>query len=263
METLGWVALALGVASLLRTVAALPAFRSWLRRGRVRDFTAGETPPISIRTAGPPNAFLRQNYPDYEVIADSPADTDVPVHVGGEPRHEILLLANPALRPDPLFLRDVADGGRVAFIPVVCGAKSVRGRLLALAANTDAMLNALLFGAGFARGAACTAAGPHRIARRPVRVDESGLAWADLRSPLSFVLACAAPLLAVCIPTRPGALTLLILIALFRIGFAVSMELRFTKDGTTLGALVWLPLAWVMEPVLLLGRRRSATLPGR
>ncbi|MHC4449794.1 MAG: hypothetical protein ACYS0E_06585 [Planctomycetota bacterium] len=122
METLGWLALALATASVLRSVLALPALLAWLRGGRVRSFVAGETPPISIRTAGPPDAFLHQNYPEYEVLAESIADSDVVVRVNGEPRHGIVVLANPQLRPDPLFLRDVAAGGQVSFVPVVCDA---------------------------------------------------------------------------------------------------------------------------------------------
>jgi len=263
METLGWLALALATASVLRSVLALPALLAWLRGGRVQDFVAGETPPISIRTAGSPDAFLHQNYPEYEVLADSMAESDVSVRVNGEPRHGIVLEANPQLRPDPLFLRDVAAGGQVSFVPVVCDARTLHGKLLAMSANTDAILNALVFGAGFARGAARTIDKPRRIARRPVPVRESGLHWGDLRSPLAALLACAPLLLLVCIPTRPGALTLLVLITLFRIGVAISMELRSVRDGTTLGALVWLPVLWLIEPLLLLGRSRSATLGDR
>jgi hypothetical protein len=94
-------------------------------------------------------------------------------------------------------------------------------------------------------------------------VRESGLQWGDLRSPLAALLACAPLLLLVCIPTRPGALTLLVAIALFRIGIAISMELRSVRDGTTLAALVWMPVLWLIEPLLLLGRSRSATLGDR
>jgi len=260
METLGWIALALGAASLLRTLGAMPGYLAWLRRGRVRGFAAGPTPPISVVVAGAPDPFLRQNYPEYEVLATEERDADVAVRTSGEPHHDLVVHANPFLRPDPLFLRDAAAGGEVAFVPVICAATTLDAKLRALSANSDAVLDTLLCGARLARGGARAGAG-RTLARRPVCVAEAGLGWGDIRPVLAVPLAAAPLLLLICVPTRPGALTMLILIALLRIGVAVSMELRAVRDGTTLAALPWLPLLWIVEPwLLLLGRRRSATL---
>jgi hypothetical protein len=260
METLGWIALALGAASLLRTLAALPVYLAWLRRGRVRDFAPGPTPPISIVVAGAPEPFLRQNYPEYEVIATADAEADIEVRTSGAPRYGIVVRANPCLEPDPLFLRDVAADGEVAFLPVLRAAKTLDAKLRALSANTDAVLDALLLGARHAGGAAQTTE-PETIARRPAPVAEEGIGWGDLRRVFAVPLAAAPLLLVVCVPSRPGALSMLIAIALLRIGIAISMELRYVRDGTTLAALPWLPLLWLVEPWLLLcGRRRSATL---
>jgi len=262
LETLGWIALALGAASLLRTVLALPRYRAWLRRGRVRDFPKGPTPPATIVVDGPPDAFLRQNYPLYEILASGTADADVDVRTEGEPRHELVVHVSPHLRPDPLFLRDAAAEGKVAFVPVVCAARSADEKLWALFANTDGLLHALLLGPRCARGAAATPA-PERIARRPVCIEARGFT-AENRPLLAVPLAAAPLLLAVCAPFRPGALTLLILVTLARIALAASVELRFVRDGTTLSALKWLPVAWLAEPWrLLFGKRRSATLRDR
>ena len=77
METLAWIAIALGAGSLLRTVRALVRLRPWLRGGRVRDFVAGATPPMSVlkpvygdepRLTENLTATLAQNYPDFEVL---------------------------------------------------------------------------------------------------------------------------------------------------------------------------------------------------
>jgi hypothetical protein len=265
METLGIVALALGAASLLRTAAAFAAYRAWLRRGRIRDFEPGPTPPISVVVDGPPEPFLRQNYPEYEVVAGAPPreDTDVEVRVGGEPRFEFTLFANPALRPDPLFLRDAAAAADVTFVPALTAARTVDERLRALFQNSDGILLGVLGGPRCVRGAARTR-NAGAIARRPVRMEARGFRWGDARSPVAAALAAAPALLAVSVPWRPGALTLLILIALARVATAVSVELRFVRDGSTLAALPWLPVAFLAEPLLLLfGRGRSATLGSR
>jgi len=265
METLGVLALVLGAASLLRVALACVAYRRWLRGGRVRDFEPGPTPPASIVVDGPPDAFLRQNYPEYEVVATAPAraETDVEVRVGGAPRHEFVVYANAHLRPDPLFLRDAAAGGEVAFLPVLTGARTLGARLQALFVNSSGAWNALLGGARSARAAARTGRAT-RLARRAVRLDAAGFRWADAGSPIAAVLASAPLLLAVTVPTRPGALTLLILIALARVAMALSVEVRFVRDGSTLRALAWLPVAFVLEPfLLLLAAGRSATLGSR
>jgi len=77
METLAWTAIALGTISLLRTAIAIPKFSRWLRSGRVHQFEAGATPPLSVLKplrGDEPNLAenlttnLRQNYPEFEVI---------------------------------------------------------------------------------------------------------------------------------------------------------------------------------------------------
>lgn len=87
METLAWIAIALGAVSLLRSARALARLRRWVRSGRVRGFVAGETPPMSVLKpvyGDEPHltenltATLAQNYPAFETIflherADDPA----------------------------------------------------------------------------------------------------------------------------------------------------------------------------------------------
>jgi len=134
---------------------------------------------------------LRQNYPRFEVLfvherPDDPAleaaraaaraVPDVPVRfVAGradgvvnpkaavlvrgaeEAREERLVAADSDVRPDPLWLRDVANGLAVAdavsFAPVLFGMRTLPARLAGLAANTDGFLTVVL-----TNGAAMTGA---------------------------------------------------------------------------------------------------------
>ena len=127
-------------------------------------------------------ATLRQNYPKFEVIflherEDDPAlealaeaargvpdvevktvsgrAADVPnpkvaVLVGGEAaaRHGIVASADSDVRPDPLYLRDIAfglqDADAVSFAPVLFGARTIWARAAALLVNGDALLAALM-----------------------------------------------------------------------------------------------------------------------
>lgn len=123
-------------------------------------------------------ATLRQNYPDFEVLflherPDEPALTDaweataqvpdVPVRLvpGRDPdaanpkvavllqgeaeaRHDILVAADSDVRPDPLYLRDVAnalaEADAVTFAPVMFGMRTFWARVVGLAVDTDAFL---------------------------------------------------------------------------------------------------------------------------
>ncbi|MHC4134757.1 MAG: glycosyltransferase [Planctomycetota bacterium] len=123
-------------------------------------------------------ATLRQNYPEFEVLfvherADEPAlaaadaaaravpdvsvrkvlgrDADaanpkVAVLVRGEAeaRHGILVAADADVRPDPLYLRDVANGladaDLVSFLPVFFGMRTFWARAVGLLLDTDSLL---------------------------------------------------------------------------------------------------------------------------
>lgn len=123
-------------------------------------------------------ATLRQNYPEFEVLfvherADDPAlaaadaamravpdvearkiagrDADVAnpkvaVLVRGEAqaRHGILVSADADVRPDPLYLRDVANGledaDLVSFLPVFFGMRTFWARTVGLLLDTDSLL---------------------------------------------------------------------------------------------------------------------------
>lgn len=127
-------------------------------------------------------ATLRQNYPDFEVlflherpgdpataaadeamrrVPDVPArriegrDADarnpkVAVVLRGEAvaRHGIIAVADSDVRPDPLYLRDVANGlakaDAVSFVPVVFGMRGFWARLGGLLFDTEAVLSVLL-----------------------------------------------------------------------------------------------------------------------
>ncbi|MHC4952920.1 MAG: glycosyltransferase [Planctomycetota bacterium] len=140
-------------------------------------------------------ATLRQNYPEFEVIfvherEDDPAIAsveaaaaavpDVPVSrlagrdddaanpkvavlIPGEraARFGIIAASDSDVRPDPLFLRDIAnalDGSEpadaVSFAPVLFGAESLPSRLAGLAVNTDFFLAVLLAGRWVMTGSA-------------------------------------------------------------------------------------------------------------
>jgi len=138
-------------------------------------------------------AALRQNYPDFEVVftherEDDPAleavaaaiaaVPDVPVRtvsgrdneatnpkvavlIGGQrgarAESSILAAADSDVRPDPLYLRDIANGlaeaDAVSFVPVLFGMRGLMANLVGLAVNTDALLGILL-----SRGVATTGA---------------------------------------------------------------------------------------------------------
>jgi len=123
-------------------------------------------------------ATLRQNYPEFEVLfvherADDPAlkavdaavravpgvevrklagrDADVAnpkvavlVRGEAEARHGILVTADADVRPDPLYLRDVANGladaDLVSFLPVFFGMRTFWARTVGLLLDTDSLL---------------------------------------------------------------------------------------------------------------------------
>jgi ceramide glucosyltransferase len=127
-------------------------------------------------------ATLRQNYPDFEVLFlhERPADPaaavadeamarvpDVPARrIEGrdaqasnpkvavllrgeaEARHPILASADSDVRPDPLYLRDIANGleeaDAVSFVPVLFGMRGLPARLAGLLFDTEAVLSVLL-----------------------------------------------------------------------------------------------------------------------
>jgi ceramide glucosyltransferase len=127
-------------------------------------------------------ATLRQNYPDFEVLflherPDDPAIAaadaamrrvpDVPARriQGRDPdaanpkvavvlrgeavaRHRIVAVADSDVRPDPLYLRDVANGlagaDAVSFVPVVFGMRGFWARLGGLLFDTEAVISVLL-----------------------------------------------------------------------------------------------------------------------
>lgn len=136
-------------------------------------------------------ATLRQNYPEFEVLllherdddpaldaaraawaqvpgvdlrqvagrAPDAANPKVAVLIRGEQeaRHEILAAADADVRPDPLYLRDIANGlqeaDAVSFVPVLFGMRSFWARAMALIVNTDGFLALVL-----SRGAITTGA---------------------------------------------------------------------------------------------------------
>jgi len=123
-------------------------------------------------------ATLRQNYPEFEVLfvherADDPAlaavdaavraapDVDARKILGrdeeaanpkvavlmrgeAEARHGILVTADADVRPDPLYLRDVANGladaDLVSFLPVFFGMRTFWARTIGLLLDTDSLL---------------------------------------------------------------------------------------------------------------------------
>jgi len=147
----------------------------------------GEDPGLLENLKG----TLRQNYPEFEVlflherpedpatavadaamasVPDAPArriqgrDPDarnpkIAVVLRGEAvaRHGILAVADSDVRPDPLYLRDVANGLRdadaVSFLPVVFGMRGFWARLGGLLFDTEAVLSILLGGGHLMTGA--------------------------------------------------------------------------------------------------------------
>jgi len=136
-------------------------------------------------------ATLRQNYPEFEVLfvherPDEPALADVaeatravpdvPVRTlagrdaaainpkvavllrgEAEARHDVIVAADSDVRPDPLWLRDIAagleDADAVSFIPILTGVRTPWARLAALAIDTDGLLAILVAGGRAMTGA--------------------------------------------------------------------------------------------------------------
>jgi ceramide glucosyltransferase len=135
-------------------------------------------------------ATLRQNYPEFEVLfvherADDPAlaavdaavravpDVEVRKIAGrdadaanpkvavllrgeAEARHGILVSADADVRPDPLYLRDVANGladaDLVSFLPVFFGMRTFWARAVGLLLDTDSLLPLFLANGRVATG---------------------------------------------------------------------------------------------------------------
>jgi len=136
-------------------------------------------------------ATLRQNYPEFEVLIlherpDDPAlraadaaaaqvpdvtvrrlagreeaqNPKVAVLLRGarEARHDIVVSADSDVRPDPLYLRDIANGlddaDAVSFVPVLFGMRTLGARLMALLINTDGVCSIIASRGQFTTG--CT-----------------------------------------------------------------------------------------------------------
>ena len=156
-------ALISGGWALLRYALALPRFVRYLRRARITSIPKGPTPPLSLVKSVRGDVpgigenlvrTLKQNYPDFEVIFaheedDAPAvaaidaaRTQVPdVEVrastdGAQERRDPTVWASASVRPDPLYLRDAAnglqEGAVVTFPPVLFGLRSLGARLWGL-----------------------------------------------------------------------------------------------------------------------------------
>lgn len=296
-----------GLAALARYLVAAPFLARYLLRARVARIPKGPTPPISVLkpllTPSPTRerdleATLRQNYPDFEVLFVEPGEADparraaalvpdVPVRFLAEggadsARHDVLVAAAPEVRPDPLWLRDaangMAEGDVVAFPPILFGARTTGARLRALFVNIDAFLVLLM-----ARGApgACPVIAYRRsvprgavvLSRRAARchlpegapaeslcglLETARVLWKE--APLSAAAAAAggsAPALllaaAVAGPARGPALLLLALHAAARVACAVVLDYRFCWDRSLVRALPLLPALWILEPLLWLG----------
>jgi len=165
--------LVLGVFALLRDLAILPALIGYVRGARVRDIEKEATPRMRllVRARGGQVgleenvvAALRQNYPPFQVrflhdAGDAAAEsavraaqeavTDLADDDAAPPRR--LAAVSGGVRPDPLFLRDVAhslaEGEWVGFPSVLVGATGRAAQLLALTVNVD-LLAAVLMGDG-------------------------------------------------------------------------------------------------------------------
>lgn len=136
-------------------------------------------------------ATLRQNYPEFEVLvcherAEDPAlraveaarravpdvavrtvagrdaqaanpKAAVLIHGEAHARHGIVAAADSDVRPDPLYLRDIANGltdaDAVSFAPVHFGMRTFWMRVMGLYVDTDAFLTILLAGRHVTTGA--------------------------------------------------------------------------------------------------------------
>lgn len=265
--------------ALLRYVIGIPLLWRFIRNADLRRIPKGETPPLRVRvftpTTYPANlvAILRQNYPAFEVQFEGDgavprqahaAVPDVPISDSIEPDEGRVVLLTGDNRPDPLFLRDAANGltrmSDVRFVSVRFGMKSGRARRAALIANSDYVLDQLLTGGrtGDERAIAFEAAATYRstvLARRPLRLHapDLPLEGGGIRH-LRFLPAVAPMLLIVMAFLNPahhwGALWLLAALTLLRAAVAATVDLAFARDGSTLRSLVWLPVLWFMEPLM-------------
>ncbi|MEE8105297.1 MAG: hypothetical protein V3T86_07160 [Planctomycetota bacterium] len=163
MATWHVIILILGIAAFFRDLAVLPALFGYVRGARVRDIEKEATPRMRLlvqAAGGQPGleenviAALRQNYPPFQarflhddgdsaaanaIRAAQEAVTDLAGDVGAPPRR--LAAVSGGVRPDPLFLRDIAhslaEAEWVGLPTVLIGAKGRGAQLLALTVNVD------------------------------------------------------------------------------------------------------------------------------
>jgi hypothetical protein len=265
--------------ALLRYLLGIPLLWRFIRNADPRRIPKGETPPLRVIVAAPDAPFenlvaiLRQNYPAFSVMfVGGEEETVERAHAAVPDVRPMLDEGHPVAltgdsRPDPLFLRDAANGLAharvVSFVPVRFGMETGRARRGALVANTDQLLGRLLTG-GRSGIDTAVAADPSSdkqgaaLARRPLRVHAPDLPW---EAGGFHALAAVAPLLLIAASLDPAnrclALTLLTLITLLRAVVAVTVDLAFARDGSALRSLPWLPALWFLEPFLFLDRRRG------
>ncbi len=298
-------ALISGGWALLRYALALPRFVRYLRRARITSIPKGPTPPLSLVKSVRGDVpgleenlvrTLRQNYPDFEVIfahrkddeqavaAIDAARTQVPdVEVrastdGAQERRDPTVWASASVRPDPLYLRDAANGLQegdvVTFPPVLFGLRSLGARLWGLLCDVDFFLILLRWHARVPVSETIAGIGPNdtwapeaavlarRAARCFVPVMGFGQSLAIVtrwfrRLPyapsVSARVSAVAPLLmlatAIGTPHTAWAVAGLAAHTFFRIAIAVVIDFRFCWDRSLVRSLPLLPLLWVYEPL--------------
>jgi hypothetical protein len=268
--------------ALLRYLVGIPLLWRFVRNANLRRIPKGETPPIHVLVAaqGSPKenlvAILRQNYPAFDVLflgggaaaeAANAAVPDVRVPDKDGPFEKRFLLLTGDSRPDPLFLRDAANGlarARVVkFVPVRFGMETGRARRAALLANSDGILDRLtsVRTAGLEPAWALDSNRDKpetALARRPLRVHAPDLPLEN-RVPLPSTFASLLLIACALDPEwRCAALYALALLTLLRAVVAVTVDLAFARDGSTLRSLPWLPVLWILEPVMTVNSWRSA-----
>jgi hypothetical protein len=264
--------------ALLRYVVGLPLLWRFIRNANPRRIPKGETPPLRVIVAAQDAPFdnlvaiLRQNYPIFSVMFLGGGEVAERAHAAVpdviamlDEGHPVALTGDS--RPDPLFLRDAANGlaqaRAVSFVPVRFGMATGRARRGALVVNTDQLLDRLILGGLIGIDAAVAAdTGSSRrglvAARRSLRMHAPDLPWeaGGLRLPTAI-----APLFLIAAAFDPDvrcvALVVLLLLALLRAVVAVTVDLTFGRDGSTIRSLAWLPALWLLEPFLALDRRRG------
>jgi hypothetical protein len=294
MSALDVVAYAVGAVALLRGVVGLAFLHDFLKGAALKSIPKGPTPPLSVIVAARGDepeldenlrATLRQNYPDFELLLAQPEEgsveapeeaPDVEIRsVRGDPlkeaQYESRLLSDPRARPDPLYLRDAANGLQVAsevtFVPVHFGMRSLWSRVVGLVVNTE-LMPGMLMARGGARAPSTRAirgaGGRAVLARRAVRLfcpggrlRDAAPAFRPTALPSAF-----APLLLL----MAEGWGLLAGLLLLRLLVAVAVDFRFCWDRSLIRSLPLLPLLWLLEPLgwlsgLFLLRRR-ATLKG-